>query len=133
MHVIFEELDNSSSSSSNIYTSSSTKILSEGSMKGSFNDLEANEKEHRQSALVRNLEKDNPGIINQGWINLFIKDQHLNSRNNSYFKNRAGKGYTVKRSISLNRSFECVPETTETKDSLQHINIESIDLNLLEL
>lgn len=40
MHVIFEELDNSSSSSSNLYNSSSTKILSEESVKGSFNDLE---------------------------------------------------------------------------------------------
>jgi hypothetical protein len=105
MHVIFEELDNSSSSSSNLYNSSSTKILSEESMKGSFNELEeGKEREYRQSALVRNLEKDNPGIINQGWINLFIKDQHLNPRNNSHFKNRAGKGYTVKRSISLNHS-----------------------------
>ena len=82
--------------------------MSEGSDNVSFKDIEQDiiKEKERPSTLVRNLEKDNPGIINQGWIDLFIKDDHLSkARKNNYFKSKAGRTFTAKRSISLNRSF----------------------------
>jgi hypothetical protein len=55
---------------------------------------------------MMNLEKLNPGIMNQGWINLFVKDHHMPGRKNTLIRGRAGKVgkvYALKRSFSLNQ------------------------------
>lgn len=109
LHVIFEELDSSSSSSTNIYTSSSKHVLSDGSDSVSFKVIKGEEDISWKptSPLVKNLEKNNPGILNEGWINLFIKDDHMNHpRKNTYFKNKQSTSYKAKRSFSLNKSVE---------------------------
>jgi hypothetical protein len=136
LHVIIEELEGSSGSSTGIYTSS-TKILSEGSEQMSTKDIEQEEevRERRPSTLVRNLEKDNPGIIKEGWINLFLKDETINPRKNTYFKaSKTGRTYTANRSSSLNRSLENIVEEGNNLDKRLHgLNVESIDLNLREM
>lgn len=110
LHVIIEELDSSSSSSTNIYTSSSKHVLSDGSDNVSFKVIKGEEDSLKPiSPLVKNLEKNNPGILNEGWINLFIKDDQMNNpRKNTYFKNKQATSYKAKRSFSLNKSVEYI-------------------------
>lgn len=143
LHVIVEQLDNSSShSSSNIY-SSSTKILSDSEDRQSDKEDEERQEEvqtheekrkARQSGLIKILEKQNPGILNEGWINLFIKDHHI-ARKSTHLKHK-GKSYTVKKSYSLKRESSSdfdSPKKEGESSKLNQINIESTDLNLLQV
>ena len=47
-----------------MYTTSSKHVLSEGSDSVSFKVIKEEESGKKSSTLVKNLEKENPGIIN---------------------------------------------------------------------
>ena len=98
--MIVQQLETASSSSGYIYRSESTKNMSEEGNNPSERKLEPTQERVRNSVLIRELEREAPGITNEGWINLFIKDENFTRANNNYMRNR---NFSLKRSASLTK------------------------------
>ena len=56
--------------------------MSEEGNNPSERKLEPTQERVRNSVLIRELEREAPGITNEGWINLFIKDENFTRANN---------------------------------------------------